>query len=89
MHPASQTVKGKATEAIYMISYHIALTAEPHTVTEEHIKRRAVQMARYIHLSPIPPSNDIVSRRINAFAMAVKNKLTSRIRSVHFALQLY
>ncbi|GBP43664.1 Zinc finger BED domain-containing protein 5 [Eumeta japonica] len=91
----TQTINEKATEASYLVSYRIAQAGEAHTITENLIKPCVLDITKCIldeksakHLSTVPLSNDIVSRRIHNLASFFKQELVTRLQKTRFALQI-
>ncbi|CAG4998821.1 unnamed protein product [Parnassius apollo] len=82
-----------ATEASYLVSYRIAQAGEAHTIAENLIKPRVLDITMLDeksakHLSTVPLSNDTVSRRIHDLASYVKQELAARLQKTRFALQM-
>lgn len=79
-----------------MVSYRVAPTGKPHTITEEFFIPSAADMVGVMLgekaksvIQTIPSSNSTVSRRINAMAGDVLKQLLLLIRASEFySLQL-
>ncbi|MBN3323688.1 ZBED5 protein, partial [Atractosteus spatula] len=85
MVQASQTVTEKATEAPYIVSYHIACAGKTHTIAEKLAKQCAIDLVKCMldeksanQISAVPLLND--SRRIKDLALDVRTELISRLK---------
>ncbi|GBP74547.1 Zinc finger BED domain-containing protein 5 [Eumeta japonica] len=94
MH-VTQTIKEKATEESYLVSYRIAQAGEAHTIAENSIKPCVLDITKCMldekfakHLSTVPLSNDTVPRWIHDLASYVKLELVTRLQKTRFALQM-
>lgn len=91
----ARTVNEKATEASYIVSYHVARAGEAHVIAETLIKPCLLDVAKCMLdekssklISTVPLSNDTITCRIKDMAVSIRDELISRLKSTNFALQM-